>query len=227
VNDWTISRGARTGREVWEDVPWVRLGVGWVLAFATGAALAMVLKALGWWHGAAWERDVLVAAHRTVSPALDVIMLSLPFVGTNYSLAPLVAIAAVVLWRRGYPSIALTLLIVQAGSWALNPALKFGFPRDRPTLFEVRGQHAFPAFPSGHAMAVVAVLFTAAYLLHRSGRGTWGYWVVGALLLLNSYSRIYLGAHWPTDVMGGALVGAIWLFFTISALDRLHRPRLT
>jgi undecaprenyl-diphosphatase len=72
---------------------------------------------------------------------------------------------------------------------------------------------------------MVAVFFTAAYLLHRSGHGSWGYWVAGALLLLNSYSRIYLSVHWPTDVIAGAVVGAVWLIFTISALDRLHRPR--
>ncbi len=220
---WIIRRDQRAGHEVLRDVPWTRLAIGWVLAFATGTVIALVLKGLGWWPGADWERDLIVAAHRTVGPALDVIMLTLPLVGTNYSLAPIIAIAAVILWRRGYPSIALALVLVQAGSWALNPALKFTFPRDRPTLFEPRGQYAFPAYPSGHSIAVIAVLFTVAYLIHRSGHGKWAYWVVAAFFLLNSFSRIYLSVHWPTDLVGGAAVGTVWLFWTLAALDRLHR----
>lgn len=219
--------GRADGRALLRTVPWTSLAAGWVAAFLLGALCAVALRALGWWPGAAWERDVLALAHRTVGPALDVVMLTLPYAGTNYTLAPIVAIAAVLLWRRGLPAVALHLLIVQVGSLALNPTLKFSFPRDRPTLFEQRGQFALPAFPSGHAIAVVAVLFTVAWLLHRYGRGTWAFWVVGAFMLVNFYSRIYLGVHWPTDVIAGALVGAIWLAVTLRLLRPLHAASTT
>jgi undecaprenyl-diphosphatase len=211
-------------RAVAARTPWGVLLLGWIVAFATGAVLALLVKALGWWEGtAAWEVATLEMAHETVSPRLDVIMLTLPFAGTNYTLAPIVAIAAGILWSKGWTTVALHLAVVQAGSWLLNPALKFTFPRDRPTLFEARGQHAFPAFPSGHAIAVAAVLVTIAYLVHRTGHGKWGYWVVGAFFLLNSYSRVYLGVHWPTDVLAGAVVGLVWLVWTIRVFARVHR----
>ena len=138
-----------------------------------------MVRGLGWWPGAEWEAGLLHAAQRTVNPLLDKLMLTLPLFGTNYSLAPLVAIAAFIFWRKKLYAIALHLLIVQAGSWMLNPALKFTFPRDRPTLYEQRGQHAFPAFPSGHAIAVVSVMLTAALLLYKYKGKTWGLWVVG------------------------------------------------
>jgi membrane-associated phospholipid phosphatase len=213
-------------RVVAARTPWVLLLLGWIVAFAVGAALALVVKALGWWQGtAAWEVATLELAHETVSPGLDLIMLTLPFAGTNYTLAPIVALAAGILWWKGWPTVALHLAVAQAGSWTLNPALKFSFPRDRPDLFEARGQHAFPAFPSGHAIAVVAVLFTIAWLIHRTGHGRWGYWVVGAFFLLNSWSRVYLSVHWPTDVIAGAIIGLVWLVWTVRAFERVHRLR--
>jgi undecaprenyl-diphosphatase len=220
---WHIRRTEQSFRAVAARTPWVFLLIGWMFAYATGAALALAVKLAGWWPGVGWERRALVLAQDTVSPAMDAIMLTLPYAGTNYTLAPLIAIAAVILWRKGYATVALHLLVVQAGSWTLNPALKFSFPRDRPTIFESRGQHAFPAFPSGHAIAVVAVLLTVAYLIHRTGHGKWGYWVVGVFFVLNSYSRIYLSVHWPTDVIAGALIGLVWLLWTVRAFDRVHR----
>ncbi|MFW6080003.1 MAG: phosphatase PAP2 family protein, partial [Gemmatimonadota bacterium] len=120
---------------------------------------------------------------------------------------------------------ALHLAVVQLGSWGLNPALKFTIPRPRPELFDLRGQYAFPAYPSGHSIAVVSVLFTVAWLVHRSGRGTWAYWAVGGFFVINTYSRLYLSVHWPTDMLGGSIVGAIWLAVTLRAFRPLHaRP---
>ena len=218
-----IARSGVTFRAALRRVPWGRLALGWAIAFAVGAAIAIAAQAVGWWPGADWERAMLVAVNETVSPTLDVIMLTLPFVGTNYTLAPIVAVAAFLLWRRGYATVAVHLLVVQAGSWMLNPALKFAFVRERPTLFEARGQHAFPAFPSGHMIAVVAVLGTVAYLLDRCGRGKWAYWVVGAFFLLVGFSRLYLGVHWPLDVVGGTAVGGVWLWWTVGGMERVHR----
>src|SRR5690606_22306465 len=98
-------------------LPWPMLGAGWALAYLVGLAVAAVLHLAGWWErGGEWERAVLIAVHDHVSPALDVVMLWRPLVGTNYGLAPIVVIAAVWLWKRGRHTAALHLAVVQAGS---------------------------------------------------------------------------------------------------------------
>lgn len=207
-------------------VRWRTLAGGWAIAFTAGAGLAAFIMALGWWdEGGDWERAVLAWAQTTVSPTLDWVLLIVPFFGTNYTLAPAIAFACVYFWREGHKITALHLGVVQAGSWLLNPTLKILLDRPRPELFEQRGQHAFPAYPSGHVIAVTAVLFTVAYLIHRAGKGTWGYWVAAILLAINSYSRIYLSVHWPTDLIGGLIVGLIWLATCSAVFAPLHNRK--
>ncbi|MGH7483267.1 MAG: phosphatase PAP2 family protein [Longimicrobiales bacterium] len=207
-------------------VPWAGVLAGWALAFGAGAGLGYLFIGLGWWQdGAAWERNMLVWAHGTVSPLLDPIFLWLPFFGTNYTIAPATAFAAGYLWYRGLKTITLHLVVIQLGSWILNPALKFLLMRPRPELFEQRGQHAFPAYPSGHSITVSAVLFTIAWIIHRTGHGTWGYWVVGVIFVLNSYSRVYLSVHWPTDLIGGTVVGVVWLATGLWTFGRFYPAR--
>ncbi len=206
---------------------WLRLALGWALALAIGAAAGFLMQGMGWWpHGAAWERGVLAFAHSTVRPWLDPLFLWIPYAGTNYTLAPVVGITAAYLWwGRSERLIAVHLVVVQAGSWTLNPVLKFMLERPRPDIYELRGQYAFPSYPSGHSIATTAVLFTAAYVIDRTGHGRWGYVVATVIFVLNSYSRVYLAVHWPTDVVGGWLVGGIWLASGIAVFGPCYPRR--
>lgn len=206
-------------------VRWGLVAAGLVLAYLAGVAVGLGVRAAGWWVGGApWERDMLAAVHATVSPALDVVMLTLPWVGTNYTLWPIVALAVVLLYLRRHRREAVHLLVVQLGSAALNPALKFTLVRERPDMYPMRGQFALPSYPSGHAIAVTAVVFTAAYLTHRLTGARWPFWVAGVFWVVVMYSRVYLSVHWPTDVIAGIVVGAIWLVATLVAFGTATAP---
>ena len=221
-------------RDAWRD-PWraaweAEWRADWRrrAAWVVGGYLAAVLVGVGyglwlqgggdWAAGLPWERRLMPRLHTTLPALLDQALLVLPWFGTNITLLPLILLAA--LWlvrRRGRADLALHLLVVQVGSWTLNPLLKSVFGRPRPELWEPRGQHAFSAYPSGHAIASISVLFTIAVLLHRERGWRWPFWVVGAFVGMSLYSRLYLGVHWPTDVIAGAAVGVIWLFATLRA----------
>lgn len=209
---------------------WEWAGGGFALALLTGVACGWALQQAGDWHqGLAWERALLAALPRDFPPLVDAAFLLLPWLGTNLTLMPFVLGAALWLARAGRRDLALHLAVVQVGSWALNMALKTIFDRTRPSLWEKRGQFAMASYPSGHAIATVAVLVTVAFVLYRERGWRWPVVAVALLGAVSLYSRLYLGVHWPGDVLAGVLVGAIWLYATVRAFApraraSSHRP---
>lgn len=204
---------------------WSWIVLGYLAAALAGAAYGASVEAAGDWNaGRAWERAVLEAMHASLPPLFDVAMLVLPWLGTNITLIPTLLGAALWLdrWRRRR-DLAVHLLVVEAGSYSVNPLLKELFDRERPDLWEKRGQFAWSSYPSGHAIASVAVLLTIAWLLWRERGWRWPWAAAAGLLLVSLYSRLYLGVHWPSDVIGGVLVGAVWLGATMAAY-RAGRP---
>ena len=111
--------------------------------------------------------------------------------------------AAAFLWFRHSRRAGITLLSVAAVQTLSNSGLKLLFARARPELFDHLDYTWDLSYPSGHAAQNAALYLLAALLIDRRLL-----WIAVPLVLLIGVSRIVLGVHWPSDVMGGWLEGA-------------------
>lgn len=113
----------------------------------------------------------------------------------------------------------------------LSTLLKLGFDRPRPDLIPHLTHTYSTSFPSGHAMVSAVVYLTLGTLLARVVSGLWSkiYVMAVAFILMGliGLSRLYLGVHWPSDVLAGWAAGAVWalLWWTIANIINLENGR--
>ena len=119
--------------------------------------------------------------------------------------------------------------IAAAGGAALNFAIKAMVARPRPPTELVHVQHLIPnpTFPAGHVLNATAFFGFLCYLAHARMAPSWRRTGVIALLVLvmggMGLARIYSGEHWPSDVLGGYLLGWMWMSVAIVCYRRLER----
>jgi membrane-associated phospholipid phosphatase len=209
--------------------PWRRAIIlsvaGLVLGSAVGATYGLWLKSSGNWRaGLPWERALMLGMDRSLPVVFDWLMRGLPWLATNLTLLPVIALFSLWLWRKkDRGELALQLVIVSLGSLIMNGVLKEIFDRPRPGLWEHRGQYAWASYPSGHAIVCVSVFFTIVLMLYRERGWRWPFAAAATLMVVVLYSRLYLGVHWPTDVLGGLLIGVVWLAVTQYAFAPFRR----
>nr|WP_286183580.1 phosphatase PAP2 family protein [Bacillus sp. ISL-55] len=143
------------------------------------------------------------------------------------SLCTLAAIIA--LWVKAKDKLGiLFLLIAIGGGGALTKLLKQLFGRGRPSINPEIDAIGY-SFPSGHSMGSLIFYGLIAYFIVRSARKPFTKWmttiVAGFLVVCIGFTRIYLGAHFPSDVLAGHLAGTIWLLITILALEWIKWER--
>ena len=148
---------------------------------------------------------------------------------TPYALTVLVA-AIFLLFRRR--SEAAGLILSVAGSALINTALKLliSRPRPAPELIPIYRDMVTQSFPSGHVTFYVCYfgfLFFVAYALLQKATlaRRLALTVTGSLVLLVGLSRIYLGAHWPSDTLGAYLWSGVWLAFSLEMYRRWKERR--
>ena len=134
--------------------------------------------------------------------------------GSTAVLIFVVAAGAGYLAMRGRRAEAVLLVGAVGGGTLLSSMLKHGFDRPRPGFGSPLVEVYTASFPSGHAMLSAVTYLTLGALVMRGEARSWVKSYVLALAILTTLlvgaSRIYLGVHWPTDVLAGWSVGAAW-----------------
>jgi membrane-associated phospholipid phosphatase len=183
-----------------------------VACAAAFAVLAIVVMPAG--HPVNLDVAVLdwVVAHR--SEPVTAGFVAVAWSGSILALMPLTALVAWAL-RRVAPVV--WLAITAVGANVLHYVFTLIFARPRPSLGPRLYEEATWSFPSGHATQAIAVA-AIVFVLAREGRSR-GWLLAGAVAytLLVGSSRIYLGAHWTTDVLAGFALGGAWVALVVVA----------
>jgi len=199
------------------------LVVGVVIAIAGTLAFAELGEHVR--SGGTQALDVAIlrwlGAHHT--KLLTAAAVELTYLGTGTVVLMIVGVAALFLWHTEHKHSARLLLAAVAGNILLNGALKLVFHRPRPSVFAWQTVAVSSSFPSGHAMSATVCYGTVAYLVARLQKHHWSrVLTLGAavlLILLICTTRLYLGVHYPSDVIAGILVGLAWASFCMATLE--------
>lgn len=205
------------------------LTLGLLIAFATAWVFGAVLQdVLGADELALIDRPVVrfFALHR--ERGLTEVMRVVTLLGGTAFVSVTLGLAAVIAYvKTRSPRWPAFLSATIVGAIALDDVVKFLVNRPRPEFHPL----VYPSgssFPSGHSVAAAALFGSLAFLTTRQMDWRRAVWVWAAALfvaLLVAVSRVYLGAHWPTDVIAGLVLGAFWTAITATATSYLGEPR--
>jgi undecaprenyl-diphosphatase len=208
---------------------WAMVGVAVFLFFS------FLFVAREIWEATHGETEALIqldgkileffAAHRTA--LLTRVFTDLTALGSVSVVIVLSLIVASLLFSWGDRIGLWHLLVVLLGAGALPTVLKWIFHRPRPSVVEHLVQVQDSSFPSGHSLGSAAVYLTLAFFAsrHRKKLGFEVFFLGLACMIiaLVGISRMYLGVHYPTDVVGGLCAGSAWALVAASIFHPFYR----
>lgn len=174
-----------------------------------------------------FDDRVLQAIRALVTPLGLRLALALAVLGQDGIVAGTIFLGIVFLSRRRWGALVVLVAVVGGGE-GLDNLFKAVFARPRPSPLPSLIPDQVYSFPSGHAVASVAFFLLLAYfgwqVLGPWQRIVWAL-ACAALALVIAISRVYLGVHYPTDVVGGAALGAFWCELVILGQQLIVRDR--
>ena len=161
-----------------------------------------------------FDRAVLLWIDQNVPESWDGAMRWITALGYYWVVMPLLAAAVLAFYLKNWRLSAILLCVSTGGSALLTTVIKAVFQRVRPELVDSAYTASFYSFPSGHATVAVGFYGVLTVILAYRARGL-ARWAIAAggaaLVLLIGFSRLYLGVHYPTDVLAGFLTALVWV----------------
>jgi undecaprenyl-diphosphatase len=155
------------------------------------------------------------------NPILTQFFIVISFLGKPSLLLLINFIFSLFLFINKKISTAIVFLIIGNGAAAFNLFLKSSLARDRPELWDRIIEVKYLSFPSGHAMGSIVIYGLMGYYLMTQFKPWRGLILslTSILILLIGLSRLYLGVHWPTDIIAGYMMGSLWLVIAILIIE--------
>ncbi|WP_137870952.1 phosphatase PAP2 family protein [Sphingopyxis sp. 2PD] len=193
------------------------------------ALMLMAMILLGFAVGAGWTEDIdravsaaLALRVELVDPALVTFMQAVSWIGGGIPRWIIVILLCGLVWHWCGPRCAVALGGASLLANLASSLLKLGFGRARPDVIDHLDHQTSFAYPSGHATSAAVVYLLLAWLAPPRWRAA--AWTLAiAMILLNAFSRIMLGVHWASDIVGGTLLGTA---FALTAVWWVARGRL-
>ena len=193
----------------------LRKGLGWIVLLFAGVLLPLWIFAeladeVHELEQFVFDDPILLKAHAYAGPGMDRFFILVSQLGYEGVILIDVAIVVALLVYRRWREAAFA-AIAFSGSALLNLGSKQFFQRDRPSLWEsISPEHTY-SFPSGHAMGSMTLAMVV-ILLAWPTRWRWPLLVLAsAFAVLVGYSRIHLGVHYPSDILGGWMAAIAWV----------------
>ena len=177
------------------------------------------------------QQDIQVSVwlHTHGSPVFSAFLLAITEMHSTVGIAILTLIVAIALWRKGDRYWLLSLALAVPGGMLLNVILKHVFHRARPVWEDPFLTLASNSFPSGHAAAATLFYgFLAAHMVWRTkNSAVHALVVMGCALMvaLVAFSRVYLGVHYLSDVLGAIAISTAWLVLCLIVVRQIAKRR--
>lgn len=199
-----------------------------IMVFLSAVALFIAIAINVSTEGGLEVLDLAVARslHEFAIPSLTAFMMAVTTLNSTFAVACYAGVIAMYQgWHRRWLRVA-TLLVCVGGGLLLNDAMKHVFRRARPVLDHPLLNLETYSFPSGHAAGstlLYGVLLV--WLWRRTGQWRWrtlGAATAVSMVVLVSFSRLYLGVHFLSDVVAGVAEALAWLALCLSTIDVLR-----
>lgn len=206
----------------------LRLLSVWIICILFTGFFAYIARSIHLQTISSFDEPIIDFVQSAEAPGLTSIMKLFTNIGSTTSVTLLAILTlGVLLWKK-YRAQAVLFTIVLIGTGILNQVLKLIFKRERPDfnrLIDIGGY----SFPSGHTMMAFSLYTVLAYIVWRNLKTTGSRMAIAIvatfMIVMIAVSRIYLGVHFPSDIVGGILASSVWLIASIAMYQRFQRKK--
>lgn len=164
------------------------------------------------------DNAILLSLHQTANPFLDRLAQNITALGIYGGTLPIIILlSGLLIYQKQWRSL-VYVVITALGSIGLSYGTKYAFDRPRPHLWESVYTATSPAFPSGHALSSMMLAMVMIILTWNTAWRWLTFFLSVAFVLVIAWTRLYLGVHYPSDILGGWSLAIAWSLLVKSVM---------